>query len=69
MVALLALAHERACEVELAECLTVDLADGRLPNLAALQARFAPDPARLPEVTVDVVPLALYDALLAGEVA
>ena len=69
MVALLALAHERACEAELAERLTVDLADGRLPDLAALQARFAPDPGRLPEVTVDAVPLALYDALLAGEAA
>jgi hypothetical protein len=69
MVALLALAHERACEAELAECLIADLADGRLPELHALHARFAADPAQLPEVTVDLVPLAAYDALLAGAAA
>lgn len=68
-VALLALAHDRACEAELAECLAADLADGRLPDLAALRTRFAPDPAHLPEVTVDLVPLSAYDALLAGEAA
>jgi Mu transposase-like protein len=69
MVALLALAHERACEAELAECLVADLADGRLPELHALQARFTVDPAQLPEVTVDLVPLAAYDALLGGAAA
>ncbi len=67
--ALLALAHERACEAELAESLNDDLAAGRLPDLAALNARFAPDPARLPEVTVSLTPLAAYDALLAGAAA
>lgn len=69
MVALLALAHERACEAELAECIGADLDDGCLPDLATLQARFAPNPARLPEVTVDLVPLTAYDALLAGAAA
>lgn len=69
MVALLALAHDRACEAELAECLAADLADGRLPDLATLQARFAPDPAHLPEVTVELVPLTAYDALLTGGAA
>jgi hypothetical protein len=69
MVALLALAHERACEAELAERLTADLTAGRLPDLKALQTSFTPDPARLPEVSVSLAPLAAYDALLAGAAA
>ena len=68
MVDLLALAHERACEAELGDALAADLAIGRLPEIAALRARFAPDPAALPEVTVTLAPLSDYDALL-GEVA
>lgn len=67
MVALLALAHDRGCEAELAACLAAELAEARLPDLAALRARFAPDPARLPNVTVTMVPLAAYDTLLCGE--
>ena len=69
MVALLAWAHERACEAELAECLDADLAAGSLPDPEALNARFAPDPARLPEASVSLTPLAAYDALLAGAAA
>ena len=69
MVALLALAHDRGCEAELAACLAVDLEDARLPDLAALHTRFAPDPARLPDVTVTLAPLAAYDTLLCGEAA
>ena len=45
MVDLLALAHDRGCEAELAECLAADLGAERLPDMAALRARFAPDPA------------------------
>jgi hypothetical protein len=66
MVALLALAHERACEAELAERLAAGLAAGSLPDLKTLRACFAPDPARLPEVTVSLAPLTAYDTLLAG---
>jgi hypothetical protein len=69
MVALLALAYERGCEAELAACLAADLADARLPDLAALRARFAPDPAHLPNVTVILAPLTDYDTLLCGEAA
>jgi hypothetical protein len=69
MVALLALAHDRGCEAELAACLAADLDDARLPDLAALHARFAPDPAGLPDVTVILAPLAAYDTLLRGEAA
>lgn len=69
MVDLLSLAHERACEAELADVLSAELATGRLPDIAALRERFAPDPAALPEVVVQLVPLSAYDTLLLGEVA
>ena len=46
MVELLALAHERACETELADRLAADLDAGRLPDLAALRGRFARMPQR-----------------------
>ena len=69
MVDLLALAHERACEAELAEILTSVLTAGGLPEMAALRRRFAPDPAALPVVTVELVPLAVYDVLLSGAAA
>ena len=68
IVELLALAHDRACEAELADILAVDLAAGCMPDMAALRTRFAPDPAALPDVVVELVPLTAYDALL-GEVA
>ena len=68
MVELLALAHDRACEAELADILAADLAADRLPDMAVLRRRFAPDPAALPDVVVELVPLTAYDALL-GEVA
>jgi hypothetical protein len=63
MVELLSLAHERACEAQLAAVLTEDLAADRLPDLKVLRERFAPDLARLPEVSVPLAPLHLYDAL------
>ena len=72
MVELLRLAHERSCEAQLAEVLAEDLAQRRLPDLDALWARFAPDPARLPEVSVQLARLADYEALIdssAGVVA
>jgi Mu transposase, C-terminal domain len=63
MVELLALAHERACEAELAQLLDADLAAGRMPDMPAIRARFAPDPARIPAVRVDLTPLSAYDEL------
>ena len=63
-VDLLALAHDRGCEAELAEALAADLAAGRLPDIARLRARFAPDPASLPLVTVERGSLASYESLL-----
>ena len=67
MVDLLALAHDRACEAELAHCLEDGLAQGRLPDLPALRVRFGPDPARIPLVEVKLGSLASYEALLGTE--
>jgi len=63
MVGLLALAHDRACEAELAEAIDAELDAGRLPDLDALGRRFAPDPATIPDITVELVSLHLYDEL------
>jgi hypothetical protein len=59
MVGLLALAHERACEAELAEAIDA----GRLPDLDTLGRRFAPHPTAIPDITVELAPLHLYDEL------
>jgi len=64
MVDLLALAHDRGCEAELATALAADLSAGQLPSIAELRERFAPDPAGLPEVVVHLTPLIAYEALL-----
>jgi hypothetical protein len=64
MVDLLALAHERGCEAELAAVLSDDLAANQLPDMAVLREQFAPDPAVLPEVSVILAPLTDYEDLL-----
>jgi hypothetical protein len=63
MVGLLALAHDRVCEAELAQVIDAELDAGRLPDLDSLGRRFAPDPTTIPDVTVELVPLHLYDEL------
>jgi hypothetical protein len=63
MVGLLALAHERACEAELADAIDAVLDAGGLPDLAALLARFTPHSSAIPHVAVAPVPLATYDEL------
>lgn len=69
-VELLAMAHERACEAELAGLLSEDLTARRTPCLTTLRARFSPAPADLPEVVVELVPLSIYDGLIEqGEAA
>ena len=65
MVELLALAHERACEAELAQAIAADLDAGRLPDLTALCARFRPEQAPIPSVAVDLAPLGVYAELAA----
>ena len=64
MVELLALAHERGCESELADQLDASLQVRRLPDMVALRERFAPDPSRLPNVVVRLAPLNAYEALI-----
>jgi hypothetical protein len=63
MVGLLALAHERACEAELAQAIDAELEAGKLPDLDAMRQRFAPDVASIPDVVVELAPLHLYDEL------
>jgi hypothetical protein len=67
MVEILAIAHERGCEAEMAGVLVEDLAADRVPDLDALRRRFAPNPAALPAVTIRMTSLAAYDVLLSGE--
>jgi hypothetical protein len=62
---LLALAHDRACEAELAEAIDADVGAGRLPDLAFLRAYFGPGAASVPLIEVEVVPLSVYDELVA----
>jgi len=66
MVGLLALAHDRACEAELARELRTVLDAGELPDLTALQRRFMPASMTIPEVTVTIPPALAYDALLSA---
>jgi hypothetical protein len=62
-VGLLALAHDRACETELADAIAAALDAGEMPNLDRLRERFAPDHTAIPEVIVAVPPLSAYDEL------
>ena len=64
VVELLALAHERSCEGELADALTLMLDAGEAPDLASLRARFGPLRHSLPSVDVKLPSLAGYDTLL-----
>jgi hypothetical protein len=63
MVALLALAHDGACEAELAAALDETLDAGALPDLLVLEHRFAPVAAAPPQVVVTLPSLDSYDAL------
>ena len=69
MTDLLALAHERGCESELADKLSTALEAGQLPDIVALRAHFAPDPAALPNVEIHLEPLNVYEALIGAGLA
>ena len=69
MVRLLALAHERCCEAELAAELGAILGSGSLPDADLLEARFAPASTTSPQVTVILPSAAAYDALLSSNAA
>jgi hypothetical protein len=62
-VEILALAHERACEAGLAGALEALLDAGRLPDTAELRARFAPDAAAMPSITISQPPLGAYEEI------
>jgi hypothetical protein len=62
-VELLALAHERGCEAELAAAIDRELDASRLPDLTALREQFGPAPGSEPQITVNLAPLSSYDAL------
>jgi hypothetical protein len=64
-VGLLALAHDRTCEAELADAIDAALDAGELPDLDRLRERFTPDHPAIPEVTVTLTPLSVYDELAA----
>ena len=64
-VELLAPAHERTCEAELAVLIEEELDAGRLPDIAILRERFGPNPASVPVVNVTLVSLCAYDELAA----
>ena len=65
MVDLLWLAHDEACEAELAALIAEDLATGRLPEAKALQQRLEPRRRSLPaDIPVALTELASFDALL-----
>ena len=63
MVGLLALAHDRGCEAELAEVIAAELDAGRLPDLERMRERFQPPTTAVPEVTIAMPTLESYDEL------
>jgi hypothetical protein len=69
LVELLSLAHDRACEAELAAALQASLHAGKVPDMAALRARFSPDPAQVPQIRIVLGSLRDYDVLAEGATA
>lgn len=68
MVGLLDLAMRGACEAALAQRLAQLLDTGLLPELALLEAEFAPRTPSAPDVCVELPVLRSFDELLTGEV-
>lgn len=68
MVGLLALAHDHGCEGALGQALGKTLGKGVLPDLKALQRRFAlQHTPSVPEVSVNLPRASHYDALITGQ--
>ena len=67
IVGLLDLAANDGIEAVLAERLDALLVAGVLPNVKQLREEFAPRQAALPQVTVEIPPASVYDALLMTE--
>ncbi len=64
MVGLLALAHDRGVEADLAVAIDAGLEAGELPDLTAMLQRFTPATATAPDVSVILPSLASYDRLI-----
>lgn len=62
-VDLLALAHDRGCEAELAQHLEEDLRQHRIPDIVTLRTLFGPSEDALPVVEVQMADLASYNTL------
>ena len=65
-VELLALAHDRGCEAELAEHLEEDLRQGRAPDIQTLRELFGPSDDTLPIIQVHMADLATYNKLVSN---
>jgi len=65
-VELLALAHDRGCEAELAEHLEEDLRQHRIPDVVTLRTLFGPSEDALPVVKVQMADLASYNQLVSN---
>ncbi|MFC7066211.1 IS21 family transposase [Brucella rhizosphaerae] len=63
-VELLSLAHERNVEAALADAIETTLNAGSLPTIDEMRVRFAPNPASVPQVNVDLGKLVDYDQLI-----
>jgi hypothetical protein len=66
MVGLLALAHDRGVEGEIAATLDALLDAGELPDLASIQSRFTPRATSAPPVRIDLPRASAYDPLLSA---
>ncbi len=64
MVALLALAHDRGCEAELAVALTEQMTGPEAGHGVIDVPALAPVPATMPDIVVSLPPIASYDVLL-----
>lgn len=66
-VQLLALAHERNCEAELALEIEGYLQAGQLPDIQRLRTRFEVTPGTMPKMQIRSATLASYSSLLGGQ--
>lgn len=67
-VELLSLAHERNVEAALAHAIQGELDAGTVPTIDAMRTRFAPNPACVPHVSVNLGRLVDYDRLISTPV-
>ena len=63
-VDLLALAHDKGCEAELAAQIEEDIRQNRQPDMVALRTLFTPSPEALPIVEVRLADLSSYNQLV-----